>query len=176
MIPALRSPMTLRPISSLLGYRRGDLLAAIAARPSQPDLVVRDAYITAVVDFTPEMPEIEVSTTTVLHLSDCIKCGEVFANRVRVTSRNGVLYHPLDPRHTTSTETNWDADCTICRQARLNRERVARHRAQNRKQLDPLPCLHCGECFQPQRSTAKFCSATCRAAAHRAAGRHPVMG
>jgi hypothetical protein len=31
-----------------------------------------------------------------------------------------------------------------------------------------VPCAHCGEKFKPQRTTARYCSARCRVAAHRA--------
>jgi hypothetical protein len=32
----------------------------------------------------------------------------------------------------------------------------------------PVPCVHCGAEFQPQRSSARYCGARCRVAAHRA--------
>lgn len=158
----------LQPISSLLGYRRGDLLAAIADRRSPPALTVRDTYISAVVDLAPGH-SLEMSETTVLHLADCITCGESFAARARTTTRNGFLHAPTDPRHTTATESAWGSDCRGCRNARLNRERVARHRALHRTTPDRIACGHCGAMFQPARSTARFCSGKCRAAAHRAA-------
>jgi hypothetical protein len=33
---------------------------------------------------------------------------------------------------------------------------------------DPRPCGHCGETFQPERTTARYCSTRCRVAANRA--------
>ena len=33
--------------------------------------------------------------------------------------------------------------------------------------MNPIPCAHCGESFMPKRSSAKYCSASCRQAARR---------
>ena len=42
------------------------------------------------------------------------------------------------------------------------------YRAKHRVDKEPQPCAHCGELFTPKRSTAKFCSSSCRVAVHRA--------
>jgi len=47
--------------------------------------------------------------------------------------------------------------------ARWLRTHPCRHRAQKRE------CQSCGDSFTPKRSDARFCSATCRQRAHRAA-------
>jgi hypothetical protein len=81
--------------------------------------------------------------------------------------------------------------CTACREkhrAEANREsqRARRGRETIRRRLaagmmkvvvhgdmqiavsTPFPCRHCGEPFRPKQSTARFCSARCRVAWHRA--------
>ena len=51
-------------------------------------------------------------------------------------------------------------------------QRAAVKRCQQARRVthDPIPCQQCGESFQPKRTTAKYCSAKCRAASHRARG------
>ena len=40
----------------------------------------------------------------------------------------------------------------------------------------PIPCAQCGESFLPKRTTARYCSAKCRQAAHRQRNRSPAQG
>jgi hypothetical protein len=42
-------------------------------------------------------------------------------------------------------------------------------RPESREPKKPIKCAECGERFTPQRSTARYCSARCRVAAHLAA-------
>jgi hypothetical protein len=49
----------------------------------------------------------------------------------------------------------------------LQRARRADHRAQRLAALAGRPCAHCGQVFDPARVSARFCSASCRSAAHR---------
>jgi hypothetical protein len=53
-----------------------------------------------------------------------------------------------------------------------NAEWMRRQRAEQRKENQPVACIHCGSEFTPKRSTAQFCSTRCRVAAHRAT-HHP---
>ena len=159
--------MAPRELQSFLGYRQGDLIAAISSHRAQPVLTIKSAYITAVVDFWPDNDKVEMTDTTTFFLTTCTGCGDTYASRVRVKRRNS-LHHPLNQEMNGATETAWDSDCVVCRDARLNRERVARYRERNPRQPLQVNCAHCGETFTPQRSTATFCTAKCRVAAHRA--------
>ena len=61
---------------------------------------------------------------------------------------------------------DWDAPfyCSVaCKTAARRQER-----ARVREPKKPIKCAECGERFTPKRSTARFCSARCRVAAHRA--------
>jgi len=71
------------------------------------------------------------------------------------------------------TSTYWSRKprCNKCQpihDRKVNRNKMRRYRARNKEDMT-RDCQHCGQSFTPQRSTAKFCSAACRAAAHRAA-------
>ncbi len=158
--------MVLRPLQSFLGYRKADLIAAISSRPSQPVLAIKPTYVTAVLDFWPDDDRVEMTDTTTFFLADCDCCGDTYASRVRVKRRNS-LHHPLNQEMNGATEAEWGASCVVCRDARLNRERVARHRARHFRPKQPVACAHCGTSFTPQRSTAKYCSSACRVAACR---------
>ena len=53
--------------------------------------------------------------------------------------------------------------CSSACKTEARRQRRAEERDPNK----PIRCEACGERFAPQRSTARFCSARCRVAAHR---------
>ena len=158
--------MALRPLQSFLGHRKTDLIAAISSRPFPSALTIKPTYVTDVVDYWPDDDRVEMTKTTTFFLAACDCCGDTYASRVRVKQRNS-LHHPLNQEMNGATEAAWGASCAVCRDARLNRERVARHRERNKQQPDLINCQHCGSTFQPQRKTAKFCSPSCRVTAHR---------
>jgi hypothetical protein len=58
-------------------------------------------------------------------------------------------------------------DCWVAFQRKRARDDSKAHRDRNRQPKPQQPCAHCGELFQPLRSTAKFCSAKCRVYASR---------
>jgi hypothetical protein len=60
----------------------------------------------------------------------------------------------------------WSAPfyCSVGCKAEVQRQR----RAEARKPKKPIRCAQCNERFTPRRSTARYCSARCRVAAHRA--------
>ena len=70
---------------------------------------------------------------------------------------------------------SWRADyCNHCQKKHKrfeNRQAAKAYRQRNRHKTivvhEPIACSHCGERFNPQRSTAKYCSTNCRVAAHR---------
>jgi len=59
--------------------------------------------------------------------------------------------------------------CQGCQQKAVREQWKRYKRRQRNHQPKPVACAHCGEEFTPKRSTATFCSAKCRVAAHRAA-------
>jgi hypothetical protein len=61
--------------------------------------------------------------------------------------------------------------CQICAAERLREQRRQAEQRRRERQRQPAEtlCLHCGAAFHRQRTTARFCSARCRVAAHRAA-------
>ena len=54
--------------------------------------------------------------------------------------------------------------CSVGCRTEARRQR----RAEAREPKKRIKCVQCSERFTPQRSTARFCSARCRVAAHRA--------
>lgn len=86
----------------------------------------------------------------------CRECGQLFVCRWKESPREG-----------------WRGGrvlCNVCRpqrEARLQAAAMRRLRARQRQPLD-VACGHCGTRFEAKRKTARFCSAACRAAAHRA--------
>ena len=42
--------------------------------------------------------------------------------------------------------------------------------------MNPQPCARCGQTFLATRSTARYCSAACRQAAHRQRNSSPAQG
>ena len=66
----------------------------------------------------------------------------------------------------TLRELAWQEE-SAARRRKRNAKWMQQHRAANISKPALTPCAHCGEHFQPQRSTARFCSTRCRVAAHR---------
>jgi hypothetical protein len=59
--------------------------------------------------------------------------------------------------------------CAACVRE-LRRLAQLRRRAARRVAKVPIRCAQCGEAFQPQRTTARFCSPKCRVYWHREKG------
>jgi hypothetical protein len=59
--------------------------------------------------------------------------------------------------------------CELDRQRTFNRKAAKNYRVRNGLIKTPLfvDCQQCGKRFQPKRSTARYCSSTCRVKAHR---------
>lgn len=161
--------MSFLHIPSLLGRQQAKILLYLAER-QHPVIAAKATYLSVVVDLSAGIAEIDITETCTFFLASCACCGDAFANRVRIKSRNS-LFSPLDTVRNGATEKSWNGDdCASCRAKKFNRERAARHRDRNRSQPAAVPCSHCGESFTPKRSTAAFCSTRCRVAAHRAKG------
>ncbi|MBC1261542.1 hypothetical protein FQK07_09720 [Synechococcus sp. BSF8S] len=151
-------------MANQLGRRQGALLAQLERLTCWPTATkVHPTYISVIDDFAEGDSRFEMTTTYVFHLAACQTCGETFASRLRIIERN-----ELRSLQAESTELASDGECRCCRDATLNRQRVARHRAKHRQEKQPITCEHCGTSFTPKRSTAQFCSTRCRVAASRA--------
>lgn len=156
-------------------YRRllGRTQATLADRVPA-SATIKPSYVHFRIDLSAGLPGVVVEDSLTFHLTPCPCCGEPFAARLRITSRNN-MFGPFDKERNGSTETIWPHEaCSWCREDALNRERVARHRERHRVEKQPIACAHCGESFLPQRSTATFCSTKCRVAANRAAKKQHV--
>jgi hypothetical protein len=109
-------------------------------------------------------------TTTLsflVRLAPCATCGQLHATSVRDRFLVEDSRLPLALKDS-ATDTAWgDVDCRDCRQRRLLRDRVRRHRERTKQPLQQVACQHCSNTFTPQRSTARFCSTACRVAHHR---------
>jgi hypothetical protein len=98
-------------------------------------------------------------------LALCPCCGKPHASRLEVVTVRNYGGKPYEA----TFGKDWDQEvCRVCHEAALNRERLARYRERHRQEKVPIACATCGSSFTPQRSTACFCSAKCRVAAHRA--------
>jgi hypothetical protein len=60
--------------------------------------------------------------------------------------------------------------CRKCERTEHNRLYMRKRRGSDVPH-DPRPCGHCGQVFQPERTTARYCSTRCRVAAHRSSKR-----
>jgi len=148
---------------NLIGRRTSDLITTL-----HPDAEtkIRSNYITSKIDLWKDRPDFMTETITA-HLLTCPSCQQQYAARIRISNNNGLS--PLDHELNSSTEYCWhDSQCNECRKAEQNRNRVAAFRQRNKKPKVQIQCEHCGQAFNPQRSTAKFCSTKCRVAAKRA--------
>jgi hypothetical protein len=93
----------------------------------------------------------------------CKRCGRKFA---------AVASPPFDPLGLGPSVIRLSV-CRDCTRERVRKNSVLTsraYRARNRKKSEPTACAHCGEQFTPKRSDARYCSARCRVAAHRATG------
>ena len=80
----------------------------------------------------------------------CDQCGQLHARRVLISG------------------TMKCTDCVAANERKASAKSSADYRTRNRQPKQPVTCSHCGKSFMPQRSTATFCTAKCRVAAHRA--------
>jgi len=95
-------------------------------------------------------------------------CGEVFAY-------SHDRYGAINPKTLRQPVFSGARECNVCQ---LRRKRAAsRHaswlhrRRSGQVKAGVAECQHCGDLFDQERSTAKFCSTKCRVAAHRASKR-----
>jgi hypothetical protein len=83
----------------------------------------------------------------------CDRCGQDFVTTGGFNSSGGVM----------KTRRRFCSD--QCRKSSSNERNNSKR---EHVEHDEIGCSHCGEKFQPVRSTAKFCSPKCRVAANRA--------
>lgn len=92
--------------------------------------------------------------------SVCPGCGRNFISGTRFTTAIG------KPGQYQWNQQSRCKDCLPEHLRLLKNARQKRYRDSHRLERSVV-CDHCGATFTPQRSTARFCSSTCRVAAHR---------
>jgi hypothetical protein len=100
------------------------------------------------------------STNKEARCSTCPTCSRNFISGTRQTNAIGT-----PGRY----QWNQQSRCSDCLPEYLRKQkntRQKRYRGRHRVERQAT-CEHCSATFAPQRSTARFCSTACRAAAHR---------
>ena len=157
-----------------MAYQRNDWInTSPLAGVRLADIVLRTRRDGLAESLATELPRLDDGTVVLLaqYLTDGIVSDQTIT-RKRFT---------LQPCQSCSADMlrdplrrSWQADhCQRClREIKRasNRKSAKTYRINNGMVKTPLfvDCAHCGERFAPKRSTATFCTAKCRVAAHRA--------
>ena len=104
--------------------------------------------------------------------SSCPDCGALFmSSSAKLIPEDWSVQRKRGRTHYERRNRKRCNPCKAERTKTLQRAAEARFRAKKATPKQPVACAHCNTPFTPQRSTARFCSTTCRVRSLRRAQR-----